>query len=453
MADKTKEELIKEIKLLQKRIAELERYESERQDVDERVVRRSVELARANVDLKDEIEKRKKTEEDLRESERKIRALYDQTFQFIGLMTLDGTLIEANKTALEFSGIELSEVLNKPFWQTPWWTHSPQLQKKLRQAINKAAQGEFSRFEATHVSKDGTLHYIDFSLKPVKDENGKVIYMIPEGRDITARKDTEESLRKAYAKLQEIQDQLIRAEKLNAIGQLASGVAHEVRNPLTVIMQGINYLESRLSAKEGDILETLTMLKNKINKVGNIINSLLDFSRGSSLALKAEDINSILETSLASVKTRLRFNNIDTMIEIRKDVPKVLADKNKLEQVFINIILNAVEAMPDGGKLVIRSFDKKLEEIRDGIGRRSQDSFRLGEKALIVEIEDTGIGISEENLKRIFEPFFTTKGQGGTGLGLYVAVNIIHMHSGLTYIGSKLGQGTKVTVILKVAET
>lgn len=188
MTDETKEDLIKEIKLLKKRIVEFEKYESKLKDLDDKVIRRSVELARANVDLKDEIKERKKVEEALRESERKIRALYDQTFQFIGLMTLDGTLIEANRTALEFSGIKLSDVLNKPFWQTPWWAHSLELQEKLRQAIKKVAKGEFLRFEVTHLDKDGVLRYVDFSLKPVKDESGKVVYMIPEGRDITEYK-------------------------------------------------------------------------------------------------------------------------------------------------------------------------------------------------------------------------------------------------------------------------
>ncbi len=127
----------------------------------------------------------KKAEEALRESERKIHTIFDQTFQFIGLMTIDGILIEANRALLKFSDIEASSVLNKPFWLGPWWSHSPELQEKLRQAVGKAARGEFIRFEATHVAKDGMLHYVDFSLKPVKDETGKVIFLIPEGRDIT----------------------------------------------------------------------------------------------------------------------------------------------------------------------------------------------------------------------------------------------------------------------------
>ncbi len=144
----------------------------------------------------------KKTEASLRDSQLKVRAVFDQTFQFIGLMTTDGILIEANKAALEFAGVEIMSVLNRPFWETPWWTHSSQLQQKLRESIKKAAAGEFVRFEATHLAKDGALRYIDFSLKPVKDESGKVVFMIPEGRDITERKKLEEALKESYAELE-----------------------------------------------------------------------------------------------------------------------------------------------------------------------------------------------------------------------------------------------------------
>jgi diguanylate cyclase (GGDEF)-like protein/PAS domain S-box-containing protein len=129
------------------------------------------------------------------ENERKLRAIFDQTYQFIGLMTPDGVLIEANKTALDFIGADASKVLGKLFWETAWWTHSPEQQEKLRQAVNKAAAGEFVRFEATHPAQDGSLHYIDFSLKPVKDESGKIAYLIPEGRDITERKSAEDAFR------------------------------------------------------------------------------------------------------------------------------------------------------------------------------------------------------------------------------------------------------------------
>lgn len=142
-----------------------------------------------------DITDRKRAEERLRESERKIRALFDQTFQFIGMMTVDGTLIEANRTALQFAGISESDCLGKPFWKTPWWSHSKELRDKVRDAVETAAGGETVVFEATHIAADGSTHYIDFSLKPVKDQYGKIIFLIPEGRDITERKRVERELR------------------------------------------------------------------------------------------------------------------------------------------------------------------------------------------------------------------------------------------------------------------
>ena len=153
------------------------------------------------------------------------------------------------------------------------------------------------------------------------------------------------------------------------------------------------------------------------------------------------------------MRTRFKFENIDVIMETKQDMPSALADKNKLEQVFINLLLNAIQAMPAGGKIIIRTYDKILEEIKKGIGRREDDCFRVGEKAIIIEIEDTGSGISEENLKKIFDPFFTTKGPaGGAGLGLSVTQNIINEHKGFISVESQIGKGTKLTVILHAAE-
>ncbi|MDD5355608.1 MAG: PAS domain-containing protein [Candidatus Omnitrophica bacterium] len=149
----------------------------------------------------EDITERKKLEASLQDSQLKVRAVFDQAFQFIGLMTTKGILIEANKTALDFAGVEVSAVLNKPFWETPWWTHSKELQQKLRDSIQKAAAGEFVRFEATHIAKDESLHYVDFSLKPANDKTGKVVFIIPEGRDITEYKELEKQLRESYAEL------------------------------------------------------------------------------------------------------------------------------------------------------------------------------------------------------------------------------------------------------------
>ncbi|MCM2358977.1 MAG: PAS domain S-box protein [Geobacteraceae bacterium] len=149
---------------------------------------------------------RKKSENALRESEWKFRAIFDQQFQFMGLLTVDGTTLQINRTALRFIGIEEPDVLGKPFWETPWWTHSPEQQERLRGAIKAAAHGEVVSYETTHPAADGSIHYIDFSLKPVKDETGNVVYMVPEGHDITERKRSEAALREAAVKYRIVAD-------------------------------------------------------------------------------------------------------------------------------------------------------------------------------------------------------------------------------------------------------
>ena len=141
--------------------------------------------------------------EQLKERERKFRAIFDQTFQFIGLMTIDGTLIEINETALNFGGIGEKDALGKPFWETIWWTHSAELQKSLKEAINRAADGHFVRFETFHPAADGGIHYFDVSIKPVKDETGQIYLLITEERDITERKQAEQEREKTIAELQD----------------------------------------------------------------------------------------------------------------------------------------------------------------------------------------------------------------------------------------------------------
>ncbi|MGD8913620.1 MAG: PAS domain-containing protein, partial [Candidatus Thiodiazotropha sp.] len=138
--------------------------------------------------LSRDVTERIRMEEALRTSEQRFRAIFDQSFQFIGLLTTEGIILEANRVGLEFAEVEEHEVIGKPFWETPWWHHSAELQQRLREAVREAAGGQFVRFEVTQPDREGKLHYVDFSLKPVTDSVGRVIQLIPEGRDITERK-------------------------------------------------------------------------------------------------------------------------------------------------------------------------------------------------------------------------------------------------------------------------
>ncbi|MBU1233265.1 MAG: PocR ligand-binding domain-containing protein [Proteobacteria bacterium] len=143
-----------------------------------------------------------KADEKIRESEQKFHTVFDQAYQFIGLLSIDGSMLETNRTALAFGGVEEKDVIGRPFWQTPWWVHSPELQRKIRLAVQEAAQGALVQFETSHPAADGNLHYVDFSLKPVKDKAGRVIMLMAEGRDITERKLAAEEIKRQAEFLQ-----------------------------------------------------------------------------------------------------------------------------------------------------------------------------------------------------------------------------------------------------------
>ncbi|MCA1742747.1 MAG: PAS domain S-box protein, partial [Desulfovibrionales bacterium] len=189
------------------------------------------------------LQQRKAAVEELRKSERKTRAIMDQSFQFIGVVNLDGTLVDVNNTALEFASVSASAVLNKPFWETVWWSHSPELQERLRASIETATTGQTVRFEASHLSADGTPQYFDFSLRPVKDEAGNVVFIIPEGRDITERRHSEDAL---------LQSELRARAQRKAIADLS-------------LDRGV--LEGELSAALERVTETVTQAMN-IDRAG-----------------------------------------------------------------------------------------------------------------------------------------------------------------------------------------
>jgi PAS domain S-box-containing protein len=210
---------------------------------------------------------------ELQESERKFSAILDQTYQFIGLISPEGIMLEANQSALEFSGISVADVRNKPFWETPWWSHSAELQQKLREGVKRAAKGEFVRMEATHVAEDGELHWIDFSLKPVKDESDKVIFVIPEGRDITVRKHIEEALGKEQQLLRNLLDLHEQDRKLTAY-EIHDGLAQQLAGALYKF-QSIDALRDRDPEAAREMFdESVGLLREAMAETRRLISGL-----------------------------------------------------------------------------------------------------------------------------------------------------------------------------------
>jgi len=260
-------------------------------------------------------------------------------------------------------------------------------------------------------------------------------------------------LDEAYQELKRTQEMLVQAEKMAAVGQLASGIAHEVKNPLGIILQCVNYLEPELNAKGGSQAEILQVMREAVKTSDKIVRGLLDFSRPTPLELKPTPILTVINASLALVQVQAHDKKIRLTTDAAPNLPPVMLDEHQMKQVFINLILNAFHAMPQGGALTIRGRVKRLTEARTaGVGRRTNDTFQIGETALVCEIHDTGTGIPKEILPNVFNPFFTTKPPGeGVGLGLAITASIIQGHQGIIYIESEEGRGTTVSIILPLS--
>lgn len=233
-----------------------------------------------------------------------------------------------------------------------------------------------------------------------------------------------ENLIQSHNELKETQLQLIRAEKLESVGRLAAGIAHEVKNPLSVIRMGLDYVSSEFDAKNkhGEVLRDMD---KAVRRADSVINSLLDFSRVSKLQLATCDLNRIINESLILVNHELTQRNIKLAREFDKNLSPIEADANKLQQVFVNLFINAIQAMQNGGTLGVATYFRDVR--RQGA---SGNVSPTSEKIIVAEVTDTGPGVTDDMLEKIFDPFYTTKPVGkGTGLGLSVAKNIMDMHN------------------------
>jgi signal transduction histidine kinase len=250
--------------------------------------------------------------------------------------------------------------------------------------------------------------------------------------------------------LQDAQKQLIQAEKMESIGRLAAGVAHEVKNPLAIIQMGTDFLAQEMLEDE-TINGVINDIYDAVRRADNVIKGLLDFSRDKELRLVAGNINEIIESSLHLVAHEMRQRNIEVTSDLAEGLPAVNLDANKLQQVLINLFMNSAHAIEREGKLIVTSQIKTLDSSAD-LAYDHENRFKLGEKVLWVEVEDTGTGITDEASVKIFDPFYTTKPVGeGTGLGLSVSRNIINLHEGSIDLHNREQGGAAVVMMFKIS--
>jgi PAS domain S-box-containing protein len=318
--------------------------------------------------------------------------------------------------------------------------------------------------------KDGSLRWIRNTPVPRKNEQGGLVGYDGLVYDITERKLAEqqltranselaaneetlkrtlEELKAANLELKQTQLRLIQAAKLEIVGTLAAGVAHEVKNPLQTLLMGLDYLGPKLPAGNENMVVVLADMRDAVNRANSVVSGLLQLSADTDFELKSEDLNALVKRSLRLINAQAIAAKIRITRKLETALPRVRIDRVKIEQVFINLFLNALQAMSAGGVLSVTTRTARFGE--DFAGKDSAlYPFARGEPLVIAEVRDQGTGIEEKNLPKIFDPFFTTKASGGgTGLGLSVVKKIVDLHGGVIAIQNAPEGGVVAALMLK----
>jgi PAS domain S-box-containing protein len=388
---------------LRHKVAALETSQQRIESLRDEAVRSSQELNRLN--------------QSLRESAAIHRALIDQSNNFIGLMSLDGTLIDANRTALAAAGIERGEALGKPFWETPWWNHSAELQERLKQSVAQVSQGSADKFEATHLTGDHQQVDVDFSLKPVKDDDGKTIYLIPEGQDITLHKQREQQL-------QQVCDRVDNSNR--ELEQFAYVASHDLQEPLRKIASYCQLLKEEQSHRlNDDGREYLDVSIDAAKRLQLLIRDLLAFARVNTHGKEpaATQANDSVRGAIANLEVAIEDRNAVVTVD---PLPCVMADTGQLMHLFQNLICNA-----------IKYCRTPVPRVHIG-GRDLGSQFEF-------YVEDNGIGIEpkfQERIFHIFQRLHNRREYSGTGIGLALCKRIVERLGGEIWVESTQGAGS-----------
>ena len=383
----------------------------------------------SHIKLKSELDERKRLEKLQRETELKFKALYNHTFQLMGLISPDGIMLSANEAAMEAAGVKESDVCGKPFWETRWFLYSDEVKKKIHDSVKKAASGEFVRFEAKILRPDKTLQDMDYSIKPVEDDSGNIFVLLTEGRDISNRRRMEAELIEAKEKAE---------AGTNAKDEFLANMSHEVRTPMNGIIAASELLSNENISDKAK--HYLRIISTSAYSLLEIINDILDVSKIEAgkfdLEIRDFKLEDVLDKLVNMFFPRTSKKSIELLVDIDPETPReIIGDELRLYQILINLVSNAVKFTEKGGIILVGA--KELED----------ESIESGQVKFQFFVKDTGIGIAPENIGRVFEPFSqadasTTRNYGGTGLGLCICKQLVTMMDGKIWVESEPGKGS-----------
>jgi len=375
-----------------------------------------------------DITQRKRGEEKLRAREEDYERLFEHVGCGVFISSKEGRFLDANQALLDMLGYQSKEeFLEMDITQDLYLR--PEDRKRFQEKIER--EGRVIDYELDFKRKDGSVIPVMVTVHVRYNQQGNVVGYEGINMNQSQRKRMEEELKNKLEmerKLRDIQEQLLQSEKLAAMGKLTSQIAHELNNPLYGIMNTLELLKTEIPP-QNKRRKILDMSLSETVRLTELLRKMLSFSKPDEEVKQLVDINTILDEILLLVKKQLQENSIRISTSLSDDLQKIYASKNQLRQVFLNMISNARDAMPDGGTLTVKTMAKGGQ--------------------IHTKISDTGIGIPEENIDKIFDAFFTTKDSViDVGLGLSVCYGFIKDHGGDVKVKSIVGSGTTFTIIL-----
>lgn len=344
------------------------------------------------------------------ETQNRLNAILEATTDFVATADINGRVLYYNSAAKKMLGIDETEDISPimiPHTHPEWAG-----KLILNEALPTAAQKGVWEGETAFLSRDGREIPASQVIIAHKTSDGKVAYFSTIARDITEEKRREEKMKKS--------------DRLSVVGQLAAGIAHEIRNPLTVLKGFI-----QMQSKNHENTKHFEVMLSELDRINLIISELLVLAKPQVIRYEKKDLRTLLQNIITFLDPQAILNNVRISFEFLSDIPSIECEENKMKQVFINVLKNAIEAMPNGGDILVQLK-------------------KQGQEYVLIRVIDQGCGIPEERLSKLGEPFYSTK-EKGTGLGLMVSYKIIKDHQGSIQISSQMNKGTTVDVILPIS--
>jgi PAS domain S-box-containing protein len=441
-----------------------------------------------------EVTRERKIEEELKKSEKRYRAIVEDQTEMICRFLPDGTLTFVNNAYCRYFGMKQEDLIGKSFMTL--------IPEEDRDAVFQkfhflTPEDRVVTYEHRVIMPNKDIRWMNWTDQAIYDDRNQLIEYQSVGWDITERKKIEEelqttkneleqqvrdrtlelslkntqlmreiderrqaqkdlqeafsSLATAHEDLKEAQLQLIQAAKMESVGILAAGIAHEVKNPLATILMGIEYMSDLFSSDDTNVKYVLQDMEEAVTRADTMVRGLLDFSSKSYIEYEELQLNDIVMRSINLVKHEMDKKNIRLKTDLYRNLPVIQLDEDRICQVFVNVLLNSIQALPEGGTMIIRTYEKLLTGNDIHEIYMNNGVFAPGEKVIVAELEDMGTGIPDEQITHVFDPFFTTKPIGeGTGLGLTVSKNIVESHGGQIDIRNREEGGVKVTAVFKM---